>query len=86
MVHDVTAGLAAVVAELGRLSMVAGRRLQLAAEHSGVAIFLLRRWRDGAEAAVERERPSAALTRWRVTALPSLSLPPLQQNPLLPDT
>jgi protein ImuA len=65
------AGLAAVVAEIGRLPMVAGRRLQLAAERSGVIVFLLRRWRGAAEAAAERKRPSAALTRWRVTALPS---------------
>jgi protein ImuA len=64
-------GLAAVVGEVGRLPMVAGRRLQLAAERSGVTALLLRRWRDGGEAAAERERPSAALTRWRVTALPA---------------
>jgi len=63
--------LAAVVGEIARLPMVAGRRLQLAAEHSGVTAFLLRRWRNGAEAAAERERPSAAVTRWRVAALPA---------------
>ncbi len=80
-------GLAAVVGEIGRLPMVAGRRLQLAAERSGVTLFLLRRWRNGEEAAAERNRPSAALTRWRVTALPSAPprLPPLpQRNPLPP--
>jgi protein ImuA len=65
------AGLAAVVGEVGRLPMVAGRRLQLAAERSGVTTLLLRRWRGGAEAAAERARPSAALTRWRIAALPS---------------
>ena len=64
-------GLIAVVGEIGRLSLVAGRRLQLAAEHSGVTAFLLRRWRNGAEAARERERPSAAVTRWRIAALPA---------------
>lgn len=64
-------GLAAVVGELGRLPMVAGRRLQLAAERSGVTAFLLRRWRNGEEAMAERERPSAAVTRWRVRALPA---------------
>ncbi|HEX3861203.1 MAG TPA: damage-inducible protein [Stellaceae bacterium] len=62
------AGLAAVVGEIGRLPMVASRRLQLAAERSGIITLLLRRWRSGAEAAAERNRPSAALTRWRVTA------------------
>src|SRR5438067_2327698 len=64
-------GLAAVVGEIARLPLVAGRRLQLAAEHSGVTAFLLRRWRNGTEAATERERPSAALTRWRIAALPA---------------
>jgi protein ImuA len=65
-------GVAAVVGEVGRLPMIAGRRLQLAAERSGVTALVLRRWRNGAEAADERARPSAALTRWRVAAIPSL--------------
>jgi protein ImuA len=76
-------GLAAVVGEIGRLPMVAGRRLQLAAERSGITALLLRRWRNGGEAAAERERPSAALTRWRVMALSSRDIP-LQRNPLPP--
>lgn len=65
-------GIAAVVGEIGRLPMVAGRRLQLAAERSGVTALLLRRWRNGAEAAAERGRPSAAATRWRIASIPSL--------------
>jgi protein ImuA len=65
-------GLAAVVGEVGTLAAVASRRLQLAAEHSGVTAFLLRRWRDGEEAARERNLPNAAATRWRIAALPSL--------------
>jgi protein ImuA len=68
------AGLAAVVGEIGRLPMVAGRRLQLAAEHSGVTALVLRRWRSGDAAAAERDRPSAALTRWRIGALPSADI------------
>ena len=64
-------GIAAVVGEIGALAAVASRRLQLAAERSGVTALLLRRWRNGGEAAAERERPSAALTRWRIAALPS---------------
>ncbi|HEX6443420.1 MAG TPA: hypothetical protein VF007_14610 [Stellaceae bacterium] len=76
-------GLAAVVGEVGRLPMVAGRRLQLAAERSGITALLLRRWRNAEEAAAERERPSAALTRWRVGALPSIDAA-LQRNPLRP--
>jgi len=69
-----TSGLAAVVGEVGRWPMVAGRRLQLAAERSGVTALLLRRWRNASEAAEERARPSAALSRWRVGALPSLGV------------
>lgn len=67
-----TPGIAAVVGEIGRLPMVAGRRLQLAAERSGIPALLLRRWRTGVEAAAERTRPSVALTRWRVASLPSV--------------
>jgi protein ImuA len=67
------AGLAAVVGEIGRLPMVAGRRLQLAAERSGITALILRRWHDAAAAAAERQRPSAALSRWRVGALPALA-------------
>jgi len=66
-------GIAAVIGEIGRLPMVAGRRLQLAAERSGIPALLLRRWRTGAEAAAERARPSAAMTRWRIAPLSSLS-------------
>jgi protein ImuA len=64
-------GVAAVIGEVGRLPMVAGRRLQLAADRSGAVALLLRRWRTGEEAAGERARPSAAVTRWRVAPLPS---------------
>ena len=64
-------GIAAVVGEVGSLPMVASRRLQLAAERSGITAFLLRRWRDGGQAARERNLPNAATTRWRITALPS---------------
>ena len=67
-------GLLAVVGELGQLPMVAGRRLQLAAERSGITALVLRRWRSAAEAAAERDRPTAALTRWRVAALPSADI------------
>ncbi len=64
-------GIAAVIGELGILPAVAGRRLQLAAERSGITALLLRRWHDAAEAARERRSPSAATTRWRVAALPA---------------
>jgi protein ImuA len=68
-------GIAAVVGEVGTLAAVASRRLQLAAERSGITAFLLRRWRDGEQAARERNLPNAAVTRWRIAALPSQPLP-----------
>jgi protein ImuA len=74
-------GLAAVVGEFsGKLSLVASRRLQLGAEKSGVMAALLRRSRmfDDPELAA----PSAAVTRWRIAALPSA--PPLPHAPSVP--
>jgi protein ImuA len=74
-------GLAAVVGEFGgRLSLVASRRLQLAAEHSGVMAALLRRSRVYNDPALST--PSAAVTRWRIAALPSN--PPLPHAPSVP--
>ena len=70
-----TSGVAAVVGEVGALPAVASRRLQLAAERSGVTAFVLRRWRNGGQAARERNLPNAAATRWRVAALPSQPIP-----------
>lgn len=55
--------LAAVVGEVETLSITASRRLQLAAEASGVTGFVLHRG-DAMAAA------SAAVTRWRVAAVP----------------
>jgi protein ImuA len=49
-------GIAAVVGEVGALPAVASRRLQLAAERSGITALLLRRWRDGGQAARERNQ------------------------------
>src|SRR6516165_4034682 len=68
-------GIVAVVGEVGTLPAVASRRLQLAAEHSGITAFLLRRWRDGGQAVRERNLPNAAVTRWRVAVLPSQPSP-----------
>jgi len=67
-------GLGAVVAEVARLSMTASRRLQLAAESSGTIGIAVRRWRRQAEAA-DFGQPTASVTRWRVSALPSAPLP-----------
>jgi len=63
--------LAGVVAEVsGRLSLTASRRLQLAAESTGALALVLRRQHTLPEMGQETET-TAALTRWRVTALPS---------------
>jgi protein ImuA len=67
-------GLGAVVAEIARLSMTASRRLQLAAEGTGTIGIALRRWRRPTEAA-DFGQPTAAMTRWRVSMLPSEPLP-----------
>jgi protein ImuA len=74
-------GLLAGVGEVsGRLSLTASRRLHLAAEASGATGFVLRRpWR---REAAGLEEPSAALTRWRVGALPSA--PPFPDAPEVP--
>jgi protein ImuA len=55
-------GLAAVLAEVDRLTLTQSRRLQLAAEAKGVSAFLLR---PPAACAA----PSAAVTRWRISPL-----------------
>jgi protein ImuA len=67
-------GLGAVVAEVARLSVTAARRLQLAAETSGTIGVAVRRWRRATEAA-DFGQPTAAVTRWRISALPSTPLP-----------
>ncbi|MFL5283391.1 MAG: ImuA family protein [Rhodopila sp.] len=69
-------GLTAVVGEpAGRISLVASRRLQLAAEQTGVLAILIRRSNSFGDPALNT--PSAAVTRWRIAALPS--------PPALPD-
>lgn len=74
-------GLAGVVGDVsGGLTLTASRRLQLAAEHSGVTCFALRRSRTHDDAMLLE--PTAAVTRWRVTALPSP--PPLAHAPETP--
>lgn len=67
-------GFGSVVAEVARLSMSASRRLQLAAEASGTIGIAVRRWRRAQDAA-DFGQPTAAMTRWRVTAISSRPLP-----------
>lgn len=60
---------AAIVAEASRVSMVATRRLQLAAADADMPVLLLRRRRSReADPLVE---PSAAWTRWRIASASS---------------
>ena len=62
-------GLLGVVGEIdGRLGLTASRRLQLAAEASGVIGFAIRRSRRFDDPALAA--PSAAASRWRVGVLP----------------
>ncbi|MCJ8139874.1 ImuA family protein [Falsirhodobacter halotolerans] len=63
-------GLAAVVAEVARLSMTASRRLHLAARGSGTMGIALRRGPEH-----EVALPTASMTRWRVSSRPSAPLP-----------
>jgi protein ImuA len=67
-------GLGAVVAEVARLSMTASRRLHLAAEASATIGIAVRRWRRQTEAS-DFGQPTASVTRWRVSVLPSTALP-----------
>lgn len=60
--------LSAVLGEAGNLDLTASRRLQLAAESSGVTGFLLQ---PGPRRSAARVAPSAAVTRWSVGAAPS---------------
>jgi protein ImuA len=56
-------GVGAVVGARPRdMDLTASRRLQLAAQHSGTPVFLLRAHDD--------RQPSAAVSRWRVAAMP----------------
>jgi protein ImuA len=65
--------LGGVVGEVGRITIAAARRLQLAAETSGTMALLLRRWRKtGADPLA---LPSSAVTRWRIGCAPSRALP-----------
>lgn len=58
-------GLAGVVGELVRLPLTPSRRLQLAAEATGVIAFALRR--SGSKA----DEHNASFSRWRISAAPS---------------
>ncbi|GAB1361382.1 ImuA family protein [Rhodobacter sp.] len=67
-------GLGAVVADVARLSMTASRRLHLAAKGTKTLGIALRRWRRQVETS-DFGQPTAAMTRWRVSVVPSAPLP-----------
>lgn len=67
-------GLGAVVAETARMKMAVSRRLQLVAETSGVIGIAIRRWHRQSEAS-DYGHPTAAVTRWRISVVPSEPLP-----------
>ena len=63
---------AAIVGEVNRVSMVATRRLQLAAAEEDLPVLLLRRRRGREQDPLAQ--PSAAWTRWRLASAPSARL------------
>jgi protein ImuA len=66
--------LVAVIGEVTRLNLIASRRLQLAAEETGVTALLLRRWWTMAEKDLVN-LPTAAVTRWRISPFSSQAPP-----------
>jgi protein ImuA len=67
-------GLGAVIGEVSRLGLTASRRLQVAAEASGVPALVIRRWWTVAQRDLTK-LPTAASTRWRVSPIPSEVVP-----------
>ncbi|MFC4171371.1 ImuA family protein [Microvirga sp. GCM10011540] len=67
-------GLGAVVGEVTRLSLTTSRRLQLAAEASGVPALVIRRWWTVAQKDLTT-LPTAASTCWRIAPVVSKALP-----------
>ena len=67
-------GLGAVIGEVARMTMTTSRRLQLAAESSNGLGIAIRRWRRHADV-TDFGHPTAAVTRWRISVLPSQPLP-----------
>jgi len=66
-------GLGAVIGEARRVAMASTRRLQLAAEGGGTVALLLKR--AARHSGDPLGLPSAAVTRWRVSSVPSAPVP-----------
>ncbi len=77
-------GLAAVIGEPDQLDLTASRRLLLAAESSGVPVLAIRRLHRAAPpgTASPLDAPNAALTRWRISALPSRPADSFEAGPI----
>ena len=70
--------LAAVIGEVGALDLTQSRRLQLAAEKSGVPALIIRRGQNR-DARNWAAQPIAAYTRWRIHPAPSIGIETSQQ-------
>lgn len=69
-------GLGLLIGEVGPLDLTQSRRLQLAAEKSGVPAFIIRRGRNAAQARRWLAQPITAQTRWRIQPAPSVAEQP----------
>lgn len=67
-------GLGAVVAELSALDLTQSRRLQLAAEKSGIPALVIRRGGRADQLRLMAAQPIAAVTRWRIGPAPSVGV------------
>jgi len=63
--------LVCVIGEVDRLGLVASRRLQLAAEKSGVTAFVARLPSRRADTDLAKTEPIAAASRWLITVRPA---------------
>ncbi len=67
-------GLGAVVAELSALDLTQSRRLQLAAEKSGIPALVIRRGGRADQLRLMAAQPIAAGPRWRIGPAPSVGV------------
>jgi protein ImuA len=77
------ASLSAVVGEVAALDLTQSRRLQLAAEKSGVPALLIRRSARAQDLKSLNRQPIAAVTRWRISPAASFGTP-AAPHPILP--